>query len=270
MEESISPRPDAIRTVPPKGAVPAVLRAARLLETLASAREPLSLVAIAERLGLPRSSVHGLCATLVATGLATRFDNGTYHLGSRVLDLAQAYLARTDLTGEFSRVLQAADPIPEESVVLSVLDGPDIVYVACRSGTRPFGFSLRIGMRLPANCTASGKALLASLDDEQVDALAQAGRLYGLTERSITDPAELKRELALVRKRGYAVDTEETRKGIVCFGAPVHGSTGRTAVAAVGISMPKIALDAAQRAKAIRAVREVAEALSKRLGAAAS
>ncbi len=250
----------------PRGTVPAVLRAARLLDALAGANEPLSLTTLTAQLGLPRSTVHGLCATLVLAGLATRFENGTYHLGARVLDLAQAFLARTDLTAEFTEILAATNPLPEESIVLSVLDGPDIVYVACRTGTRLFGFNLRIGMRLPANCTASGKAQLASLDEKQLAALASAGSLVGLTERSITDPAALLKELAQVRRRGYAVDTEETRKGIVCFGAPVFRSAAGPAIAAVGVSMPKVALDARQRARTIETVREVAAALSKRLG----
>ncbi len=253
----------------PRGSVPAVLRAARLLDALAAAREPVPLAALAAQLALPRSTVHGICATLVATGLVARFSSGGYHLGARVMDLAQAFLARTDLTPGFVEILEAANPLPEESIVLSVLDGADIVYVACREGSRPFGFSLRIGMRLPANCTASGKALLATLEAARIDALAKAGQLYGLTERSITEPARLREELALVRRRGYAVDNEETRRGIVCFGAPVFRGGSATAVAAVGVSMPKPALDAQLRAATIRTVREVAAALSRRLGAGA-
>lgn len=262
------PRPAASAAqAAPRGSVPAVMRAARLLDALAAAKEPVSLAALTAQLALPRSTVHGLCATLVATGLVTRFENGSYHLGARVMDLAQAFLSRTDLTAEFVKILEATNPMPEESIVLSVLDDADIVYVACREGGRPFGLHLRIGMRLPANCTASGKALLATLDDARVDALARAGQLYGLTERSIVDPARLREELALVRRRGYAVDTEETRRGIVCFGAPVFRGAGTAAVAAVGISMPKLALDAELRATTIRTVREVAAALSRRLGA---
>lgn len=253
----------------PKGEVPAVARAARLLATLADAPAPLSLTDLAGRLGLPRSSVHGLCATLVHAGLARRFADGSYHLGPRVMDLARAFLARTDLTAEFARVLDATHPLPEESMVLSVLDGGDIVYVGCRRGTRPFGFDLRIGMRLPANCAASGKALLATLPAERIAAMARAGGFYGLTARSVTRLPALRAELARVRERGYAIDDEETRQGIVCFGAPVFGSSGSEAVAAVGVSMPKAALDAAQKAGATAAVRAVAAALSARLGAGA-
>lgn len=247
--------------------VPAVARAARLLDVLAAAKEPLSLAALTERLRLPKSTVHGLCATLAQAGLVKRFESGTYHLGMRIMHLAQAFLARTDLTGEFVKILDAMNPLPEESIVLSVLDGADIVYVACRNGTRPFGFTFRIGMRLPANCTASGKALLSTLPDERIAALAGGGHFYGLTEKSITKAGPLRRELALVRKRGYAIDVEETRKGIVCFGAPVFRPASGEAIAAVGVSMPTVAVNAPQKARAIKAVQGVAAALSERLGA---
>ena len=142
-----------------KRTVPAVARAARLLDVLAAAADPMRLAVLAKALELPRSTVHGLCATLVDAGLVTRFQDGTYHLGVRIMDLAHAYLARTDLTVEFAKILSSEAPIPEESVVLSVLDGADIVYVACRNGSRPFGFNFRFGMRLPANCAASGRLL---------------------------------------------------------------------------------------------------------------
>jgi IclR family transcriptional regulator, blcABC operon repressor len=256
------PAPEA-----PKGLVPAVARAARLLELLAVAKQPVKLAHLPTRLGLPKSSVHALCATLVYSGLVTRYEDGSYHLGVRVMDLAHAFLARTDLTTDFARILETMKPMPEESIVLSVLDGAEIVYIACRNGTRPFGFNFRYGMRLPANCTASGKAQLASLPPETVAALAHDHRFPALTARSVTELEPLQRQLALVRRRGYAVDNEETRIGMICIGAPVFEAGARgTAVAAVGLSMPKAALDAEQSAAAIRAVRDVAAALSKRLG----
>jgi IclR family transcriptional regulator, blcABC operon repressor len=193
---------------PPKGLVPAVARAARLLELLASAKEPVTLAALTARLGLPKSSVHALCSTLVHAGLVARYEDGNYHLGVRVMDLAHAFLARTDLATDFARILETRKPMPEESIVLSVLDGADIVYVACRNGTRTFGFNFRHGMRLPANCTASGKALLASLPPERIAGLARERGFLGLTARSVTELEPLQKQLAQVRRRGYAIDSE--------------------------------------------------------------
>lgn len=249
-----------------KGTVPAVMRAARLLDVLSAAERPLTLAALTAELGLPKSSVHGLCKSLVETGLVMRFADNTYHLGVRVVDLAHSFLARTDLTTEFIRILEEMNPLPEESIVLSVLDGADVVYVACRKGTRAFGFDFRFGMRLPANCASSGKALLSTLPVETIQQFGERGGLKALTEKSITDPRLLSEELARVRSDGYAVDEEETRLGMVCFGAPVFGASAPQAIAAVGISMPKAALSPGEREKIVAVAKDVAQALSARLG----
>lgn len=261
----MSPADDEDET--PKGLVPAVARAARLLEVLAEAKAPQTATAIAVRLGLPKSTAHGLCMTLAQAGLVERFENGGFHLGIRVVDLAHAYLSRTDLSSEFARIVEALRPLPEESVVLSVLDGADVVYVACRNGARPFGFHFQIGMRLPAHCTATGKAMLATLADDRLAGLFQHGPMPRLTDQSITEPAPLRANLATSRAQGYAVDNEETRLGMVCVGAPVFGASEMQAIAAVGVSLPKLAFDGEQRSIAIDTVRQLAARLSRRMGA---
>ena len=253
----------------PKSAVPAVARAARLLDTLAEAPEPVSLGTLAVQLNLPKSTVHGLCATLVHAGLLTRFENGTFHLGLHVMDLAHAFLARTDLTVEFVKLWDSVSLLPEETAILSVLDGADVVYVACRNGSRPLGLNFRIGMRLPANCTASGKAMLASLPPERVKALLTAAGLRTLTRKRIGGMEGLLKQLARARKCGYAVDDEETRDGMICFGAPVFDSRSGEAVAGVAVSMLKASAAQRRRELAALAVKEMAQALSKRLGARA-
>ncbi|HLS55850.1 MAG TPA: IclR family transcriptional regulator [Zeimonas sp.] len=253
---------------PARGAnVPAVARAARLLDTLAAAKQAMTLAALVKALGLPKSTVHGLCATLAQANLVERLDNGSYQLGTRVMDLAHAYMARTDVVAEFQALLKTGSPMPEESLVLSVLDGADIVYVGCRNGSRPFGFNFRIGMRLPANCTASGKAMLSSLPAERVVDLAVSRAFYSLTRKSVTRPEPLLAQLRQVAAQGYAVDDEETRRGMVCIGAPIFGPASAEAVAAVAVSLPKSTLTADRKALAIRTVGRLAGAISHRLGA---
>lgn len=253
---------------PARGAnVPAVARAARLLDTLAAAKQAMTLAALVKALGLPKSTVHGLCATLAQANLVERLDNGSYQLGTRVMDLAHAYMGRTDVAAEFQAILKTESPMPAESLVLSVLDGADIVYVGCRNGSRPFGFNFRIGMRLPANCTASGKAMLSSLPAERIIDLAVSRAFYSLTRKSVTRPEPLLAQLRQVAAQGYAVDDEETRHGMVCIGAPIFGAASAEAVAAVAVSLPKSTLNADHEALAIRTVRRLAGAISHRLGA---
>ncbi|HEX6137801.1 MAG TPA: IclR family transcriptional regulator [Casimicrobiaceae bacterium] len=247
--------------------MPAVARAARLLDVVADAREPLTLAELTAKLGAAKSTVHNLCSTLVASGLMTRYDNGTYHLGLRVMDLAHAFLARTDLTVEFARLWDAMALLPEETIILSVLDGADVVYIACRNGSRPLGVNFRIGMRLPATCTASGKAILSTIAPARLAELMRGSGFRTLTRRSVRDAATLARQLEQIRARGYSIDDEETRDGMICFGAPIFDSGSSEAVAGAAVSMLKAAISRQRTAVAVTAVTRLAAQLSKRLGA---
>lgn len=252
---------------PSRGAmVPAVARAAQLLNTLAASERPLPLTALVKTLALPKSTVHGLCVTLAHAGLIERLDNGAYQLGTRVMDLANAYMSRTDPAAEFQAIMKAEAPMPEESIVLSVLDGADIVYVGCRNGTRTFGFNFRIGMRLPANCTASGKAMLSSRSAQYVMDLESGRAFYSLTRKSIARAEPLLKQLGKVVLQGYAVDDEETRLGMMCIGAPIFSAASAEAVAAVAISLSKATLDPERKALAIETARRLASEISSRLG----
>jgi DNA-binding IclR family transcriptional regulator len=250
-----------------KGAVPAVVKAVRLLDALVAAQEPLTLAALTTELDLPKSTIHALCATLVHAGLVRRFENGSYHLGLHVMDLSHAYLSRTDLTAEFRSLGESLAVLPDDTIILSVLDGADVVYLGCRNGRHPLGLNFRIGVRLPANCTASGKAMLSTLPNERVSELARIGGLPSLTKKSVTDLPTLMKQLAQVRRRGYALDEEETRDGMTCFGAPVFDSRSTEAVAGIAVSLLKAATGVHQKQVAIHAVQQMAAELSKRLGA---
>jgi DNA-binding IclR family transcriptional regulator len=136
--------------------VPAVSRALTLLERLAGGREPMTLARLAHDLALPKSSVHGLCNTLVSFGYLRRQADGAYLIGPRVMGLAEAFMSSTDVTREFNALWSDAGSAPEETVVLSVLAGADAVYIGVRNSARPLGVAFTVGMRLPAFLSASG------------------------------------------------------------------------------------------------------------------
>jgi IclR family transcriptional regulator, blcABC operon repressor len=252
----------------PKGTSPALFRAVLVLDALA-AGEPLTLAVLTQRLGLPKSSLLSLCTSLCETGLARRTDRGAYELGSRILDFAHAYLRTTDITKEFVYAGDELGELADEGVVLAVLDGTDAVYVGCRNGSRPLGVTYRIGMRLPASCTATGKALLSTLPDTQIKQLYRGISLPAVSPHSHTSLKSLFADLADIRRRGYAVDDEETREGMYCIGAPVFDVSGSHAIAAVAVSTLKAEGDAHQRQVAESVVR-LAGILTRRLGGATS
>jgi IclR family transcriptional regulator, blcABC operon repressor len=258
-----APVPLADRPAPP-ALVPAVVRALAVMDLVARRREPLPMAHVAAELDLPKSSVHGLCNTLLSYGYLRRAANGALQIGPGVMGLAEAFVASTDVAHEFAALWH--DAAPDETVILSLLNGVEVVYVGVRGGTRPLGLAFNVGMRLPANLAATGKAMLAFQDPAAVRA-----RFAGRALAALAQPPQgweaLERELALTRRRGHSIDDEGVRKGVYCIAAPVFDASGQ-AVAGLGVCLNKSMVDAGSRARQRELVCDAARALSLRLGAA--
>jgi DNA-binding IclR family transcriptional regulator len=273
----VSTRPRAtapLRETPPASAprdparklVPAVERAVRLLDELAAQRKPASLADLARGLDLPKSSVHGLLGTLASLGLVSRLEGNAFALGPRVVHWAHSYALQSDVVGAFNDDAGGIATLGPETTMLAVLDGADVVYLACRQGSRALAVNFRVGGRFPACCTASGKAMMASLPEERVRALMADGGLRRLTRRSVASTAALLRQLDEVRRAGWAVDDEETAEGMHCFGAPVFGAGRDEAVAAVAVSLIKASASPRRIAEVVAAITGLAGRLTERLG----
>lgn len=257
---------DASSSPPAEALVPAVSRAVMLLERLARQRQPMSSSMLAAELSLPRSSVHGLCNTLLHHGLLRRQGDRGFLIGSGVMNLAQAFVADTNVTHEFGAMWRDIGQSPDESIVLSVLDGADCVYVAVRNSLRPLGLAFNVGMRLPAHLAGSGKAMLAWLPRPTLDALLPDGALAGLTDYGPRTVQQLHAELERIRERGYSLDDESVRQGVLSFGAPVFDASGAV-VAGIGMCINKAQLARDGTDTHHEAVMRVARTLSTRLGA---
>jgi len=267
--------PASLRTAParrtaPAAAplVPAVTRALALLDRLAAQREPMSLAQLTAELALPKSSVHGLCNTLMSFGYLRRQPDGAFLIGPRVMSLAEAFVSGTDVAQEFNALWADAGAAPEETVVLSVLNGTDALYMAVRNSARPLGLAFNVGMRLPAYLSGSGKAMLAQRSPDEVRKLFADGLHTHLTRKGPREIDGLLKELAQTRKRGYSVDDETVREGVYSFGAPVFDASGQ-AVAGVAVCINKALLGADRGERHREAVLKVARTLSRRLGARA-
>lgn len=267
----IRPTPASLPRGPRAGAapalVPAVSRALALLERLAQQREPMTLARLASELALPKSSVHGLCNTLLTHGYLRRQDDGTFRIGPRVMTLAEAFVAGTNVADEFNGLWRDAAAAPDETIILSVLSGTEVVYIGARNGRQPLGLAFTVGMRLPAHLAATGKAMLAFHAPQQVRGLFGPGALPAMTGQGAKRVAELLKELEQVRERGYSIDDESVRAGVCCFGAPVFDAAGLP-IAGVGVCLNKAMLGADGGARHRDLVLQTARVLSERLGAA--
>lgn len=218
----------SLRSVESKS--PAVTRAVALVEELARQRRPLGIAELARSLDLAKSTVANLCTALEGTHMIRRVD-GRWALGYKVVELGQAFLASTDLVDEFRRTANELPVGAQETMLLAVLDGVEVVYLARHDGSQPVRLASDIGRRMPAVVTALGKAMLASLpDDELEERLAGVGKLPMITPRSHRTMDELRRDLDATRQRGYAFDDEQNTEGVVCFSVALPGTGTPTAV----------------------------------------
>ncbi len=202
--------------------VPSVTRAATILEALAErGGEPAGPSELARRLALPKSSIANILGALADAGLVRRVGTG-FALGRRLAELGGAYLAGTDQIQEFYEASRRLPAASEETVQFAVLDGLEMTYLARHDGRQPVRLSSGIGRRLPASCTAAGKAALASLNvRELAQRLADVTTLPTLTPRSHRTVESLLADLEEVRRRGYAIDDQETAEGVVCYAVAV-------------------------------------------------
>jgi DNA-binding IclR family transcriptional regulator len=211
-------------------------RVLEVLEALASARERPTLAELAQRLGIPKSSLHALLQTMVAREwVAVDGPAGRYGLGLRSLQVGAAYLDADDTVGLLSGLLDDLAARFGETVHLGRLDHTEVVYLAKRESVHPLRMFSAVGRRLPAHATALGKALLAERDGADVAAMMRwpAPRL---TADTICRRADVMAELEATRARGFAVDREENTEGIVCFAVTVPFVS--PPVDAISVSVP--------------------------------
>jgi DNA-binding IclR family transcriptional regulator len=246
--------------------VPAVIRALDILELFLD-RPQLSAREVAERLGLPRTTVHELLVTLVARSylISVPGQPVQYRLGMPLFQLGAAFAGRLDLVREAQSVARDVAAACDEAVHVAVLDSTDVVYLVKVDSTHPVRMVSGVGLRLPAHCTAVGKVLLANLDPESLDAVLAARTLPGMTPDSITDPDALRAHLDEVRAEGVAVDVGESDSAMRCAAAAIRDHSGAT-IAAMSVSAPIIRWTAQAQVEWVKLVREGAATLSARMG----
>ena len=219
---------------------PAVTRAAAILQLLAENNGlPAGPSELARRLGLPKSSIANISSALADTGLLRRVGTG-FALGRTLAELGGAYLATVDEVQEFYETCHELPSASVETVQLAILDGAEMTYLARHDGQQPVRLTSQIGRRLAASHTATGKAALATLDDEEVRRRYEGRRLPVMTSRSHATVGALLQDLEVVRQRGYAIDDEETVEGVVCYGIVIPGRRPGEGPYAASITLLKV------------------------------
>lgn len=219
--------------------VKSLAKALRILDTVGRYQHGTSIAALSKELKMGKSTVHRLLATLREFDLIW-FDPTTanYALGSRILRWSDLLVQQNLLVRHGLPVLRDLVSVGRETANLAVLDGTEVLYVAQFESMERLRLSEVVGTRQAAHSTALGKAILATMTDEELDHLyGKVDGLKGLTPNTITDRRRLKEHLRKVRNEGVAYDFEENVAGVVCLGAVVRNFTGKP-IAAMSVSLP--------------------------------
>lgn len=226
--------------VTPPGAAPAVSRAVAVLDALAASADGImTLSDLSRALGVPKSSTSTICTALELGGLVRRDDLG-YSLGRKLVELGGAYLARLDQVGEFHRACLESPIFREETLRLSTSAGIDTLCLARYEGRPAIRLTTNIGDRLPSSSCAQGKALLARLDDSEIERLYHGiDELPRLTGRSRRTLPRLLKDVRLARAHGYAMDDEESADSVVGLAVVVPTRGVRAPILAISVTKHK-------------------------------
>lgn len=264
-----APRPvERARAADGADFVQSFARGLAVIEAFGHDRPAMTLSEVARRAGISRAAARRLLLTLCELGYAEG-DGRLFSLRPRVLNLGFAFLHSQGIWNLAQPCMVELVERIHESCSVAVLDGREIVYVArVPTQTRIMSINLGIGSRLPAHATSLGRVLLAALPGDQLDALlAAAAPLPAYTERTVTDPAELKRRIAQVRRDGWCILDQELEIGLRSIAVPLRGP-GDAVVAAlnVGLQASRFTLDA-MRQRILPEMQRTADRISAALGA---
>ncbi|MBD2750153.1 IclR family transcriptional regulator [Microvirga sp. BT688] len=201
-----------------------------VIEAFDASRPRLTLSDVAKLTGITRAAARRYLLTLTKLGYA-EFDGRYFSLTPRILRLGYAYLSSASLSAQVQPLLERISEETGESSSAAILDGDDIVYIARSATRRIMSIGLGVGSRLPAHCTALGRAILAYQPEDALRAYLQRIRLEARTPKTITDKAAFQAALDATRAKGYAIVNEELEYGLRSIAVPVVQKTGRVTIA---------------------------------------
>lgn len=243
-----------------------LMKGLRVLETLARSREARGVSELARDLELTRSNVHRTLQTLAGAGYVRQVSGtGAYECTLKLFELSSAVLDRVDVKYVAEPHMRRLANLTQETVHLSQLSGAEVVYLHKIESPQPVRAYSSIGGRAPAHCVASGKALLAEMEDHTEFVELFDDKLAVWTERSPCYRADLEAELSTVRARGYAVNHGEWRESVGGVAAVIVNAAG-AAEAAIGVSGPIERVEPRADDEYCEAVLEAARAASLDMG----
>ncbi len=241
----------------------AILRAIRVLETIADSEVPPHLADLCRTLGLPKPTVFRILSTLEYAGLVAREPGSKrYRCGRRLARLSGAVLLNSPTCAARRAILEELVEQTGETCNLSIPDGHSVVYLDRVEADWPLRVSLSAGSCVPLCASASGKLFLGAMSRRARERLIRQCPLIRHTPQTLDDPVKLEAEIERVQQLGYATDNEEYLPGVRCLAVPVVDAEGRV-VAALSLDAPVSRLSLEEALEFLPVMRSAAADMAK-------
>ena len=246
----------------PRERVATSLRMLKIIELMASAGRPLSLAEISSSIGLPKSSVHRLCGTLMDNGYAIRSsDERRLTPSPKLTEIASKLVAKSYQHIALHQIMKQLSLDVGETVNLVVPEKQGMTYLERVETNWPLRIQLPIGTHVPFHCTASGKVFLASIPQNHRRTMAESLQLDQFTSRTIGKQPVLMDELEKIERQGFALDQGEFIDGMVAIAVPVQNGEGHY-IASLALHGPsqRLSIDAlvSQKGALLEAAEKIA------------
>ncbi len=250
----------------PNQLVKSVDRALNILEVVSQSKEPLGVTELSNKMDLNKSTVYRMLNTLQYRGyIAQDNENDKYTTGLKLFELGSLVINELDLRKATISYLEDLMKLTGETVHLGILDDGEVIYIEKVESSETIRMHSKIGKRVYAHNTSLGKILLAYSDEEVMENILNNKGLPKTTENTIIKQKKFKKHLQQVKEQGYAVDNEESEKGINCIAGPIFDHKGEI-TAAFSISVPKIRLNVDITKKYGDLILEYSKRISEALG----
>jgi IclR family acetate operon transcriptional repressor len=243
-----------------------LVRAMTLLERLSLAPTGMNLTDLSQQLGMPSATTHRLLSTFEEMSYVEHDSTlGLWFIGLKTFSVGNAFLNRRDFIASSRPYMRRLVEQCGETVNLGVIDDGDAVYVGQVQSPEMMRVIVKLGSRSPIHASGIGKTLLASMTEKGVSNILQRKGLPQLTEHTIDNPTDLRKELTHIRKLGYALDDEERAIGLRCVAATIFDENG-VALAALSLSGPKARITDSRLTDLGAAIRQMADEVTEAIG----
>ena len=197
---------------------------------------------LCKKISLPKGTVHRLLGTLKNLGyIEQNPQNRKYYLTVKIFKLGTAVTDKIGLVQVIPYMKELSQQF-NETTNLAIMDRDEIIYLYSVGSDNTLKLDLRIGSNQPAYCASVGKVLLAYLSEKELDGYLQRVKLKSYTPYTITSKEYLKKDLKLIRERGYSFVNEEYIVGVSCVAVPLKDQRGKVC-AGLSFSVPTVRMD---------------------------